>query len=86
MSHECMTHGSKAADTLPAIISFADKVRPAAILSEACPFMTAPHHSPHAGAMIRKALEARGEGDKYSVRTHIQRFTTVTLYHGPRAV
>ena len=41
MSHECMARGSKVAATLPAITAFAGKVRPAAISSEACPFVSA---------------------------------------------
>ena len=85
MSHKHMARGSKVAATSPAITAFAGKVRPAAIrrrrLARSCPLtsLTARGHDDQEGT-------GSGECDRYPARTHTQRFTTVTLYHGPRSV
>ena len=68
MSHKHMARGSKVAATLPAITAFAGKVRPAAISSD-LPVRVRSHHSPRAGAMIRKALEAMNVTDSRSGHT-----------------
>ena len=86
MSHECMARGSKVAATLPATTAFAGKVRPAAI-----PNLRRLARSPPLLALTTRGRDGQegtvsGECDRYPVRTHVQRFTTVTLYHGPRAV
>ncbi len=45
MSHKHMARGSNVTATLPVITTFASKVRPAAITSEACPLC--PLHITH---------------------------------------
>ena len=84
MCHKGMARGSTAAVTLPVVTAIAGKVRPVAVLMEIRPFTSDPLLSPR-GSDGQDGTGS-GESDIYPARTHIQRFTTVILYHGPRAV